>query len=332
VSEGSAATEVSPGIWLVKLPLPFPVGSINIYLIRGRPAGGRESFLLLDCGVKTRACREALAAALEAAGAAWSDLRQIVITHLHPDHFGLAAEIRERSGAAIWMHASEAALLSPRFMDNDFFTQHSAWLAENGVPRDQSEQIAQASRGIQEFIDMFEVGRTLEDGERLPVAGGELDVLWTPGHSPGLLTFYFAERKLYFSSDHILEKITPNIGLHSRSSPNPLGDYLSSLDRIKEREIELVLPSHGQPFRNHREWIQATEQHHLERCGRMLDAVAGTPRTAYEVVGAEWGEHLSPVNERFAVAEALAHLEYLRRQGKVAPERSDGVVRWRKIT
>ncbi|HYM09085.1 MAG TPA: MBL fold metallo-hydrolase [Bryobacterales bacterium] len=326
MSDSSAAVEVSPGIWLVKLPLPFPVGNINIYLIRGR-----EGFLLLDCGMKTRACREALAAALDAAGAAWTDLRQIVISHLHPDHFGLAAEVRERSGAAICMHAAEAALLSPRFMDNDFFAKHSAWLAANGVPADESEEIAQASRGIQEFIDMFEVDRTLEDGDRLAVAGGELEVLWTPGHSPGLLTFYFAERKLYFSSDHILEKITPNIGLHTHSSPNPLGDYLASLERIKAREIDLVLPSHGHPFANHREWIRATEQHHRERCERMLAAVAGSPRTAYEVVSVEWGEHLSPLNERFAVAETLAHLEYLRRQAKVAAERNNGVVRWRKM-
>ena len=322
----SEAVTVSEGIWLIKLPLPFPVATINVYLIRCE-----DGFLLLDCGMKTRACREALAAALEKAGAGWNDIRRIVISHMHPDHFGLAAEVRARTGAPVWMHGAEAVRSSPRFMDNDFFAKHSAWLAEHGVPADESEDISEASRGISEFIEMVEVDRQLEDGDRIPIAGGELEVVLTPGHSPGLLTFYFSQRKLYFSSDRMVEKITPNIGLHAHSSENPLGDYLASLDRIRPMEIDLVLPSHGHPFRGHREWIASTEQHHRDRCARMLAAVAGEPRTAYEVVNAEWGPHLSPLNERFAVAETLAHLEYMRRQGQLSAVRENGVTRWRKV-
>ena len=90
----------------------------------------------------------------------------------------------------------------------------------------------------------------------------------------------------------------------------------------------MVLLSHGHPFRGHREWIAATEEHHRLRCGRLLAAVTGAPRTAYEIVGQVWGDHLSPLNERFAVAETLAHLEYLRRQGSIAAQRENGVVRW----
>lgn len=323
----SSPAEVSEGVWLINLPLPFPVGSINVYLIRSA-----DGFLLLDCGLKTKACRETLAAALSGLCVAWTGIRRLVITHLHPDHFGLAAELRRLAGCEVMLHSAEAARMSPRFMDNDFFSRHSAWLAEHGVPPDESQEIAQTSRGIEEFIDMVEIDRKLEDGDRLPIATGELEVLWTPGHSPGLLTFYDRCRKLYFSSDHIIEKITPNIGLHTHSSENPLGEYLASLDRLRPMEIDLVLPSHGHPFRGHREWIRATEEHHRARCDRMLDAVAATARTAYEVVSVEWGLHLSPLNERFAVAEALAHLEYLRRQGSVETMRENGLVRWRKAS
>ncbi len=324
MSDPLAPAEVSPGVWLIRLPLPIPIAVINVYLIRGV-----DGFLLLDCGMKTKACREALAAGLAAAGAGWSDIRQILISHLHPDHFGLAAEVQRQSGATILMHAAEAALATPRFLD-DFFSKHTAWLAEHGVPADETEEIAQASRGVEEFIEMVQPDRTLGDGDRLPVAGGNLEVWWTPGHSPGLLTFYWPQRKLYFSSDHLIEKITPNIGLHSHSSQNPLGDYLASLERIKEKEIDLVLPSHGHPFGGHREWIVATEKHHRDRCGRMLAAVATRPLTAYEVVNVEWGS-LSPLNERFAVAETLAHLEYIRRQGRVASVPDDGLIRWKAI-
>src|SRR5579885_1956822 len=163
-------------------------------------------------------------------------------------------------------------------------------------------------------------------------SGGEIEALLTPGHSPGLLTFYFAGRKLYFSSDHMVEKITPNVGLHGHSSGNPLGDYLASLERVRELDIDWVLPSHGQPFRNHRDWICATMLHHEARCRRMHSAVAATPRTAYEVAAAEWGRRLSPLNERFAMAEALAHLEYLRRQGQVAAVRDGNLIRWRAVS
>jgi glyoxylase-like metal-dependent hydrolase (beta-lactamase superfamily II) len=320
----SSPAEVSEGVWLINLPLPFPVGSINVYMIRSS-----DGFLLLDCGLKTKACREALAGALAALGVGWPGIRRLVITHLHPDHFGLAAELRGLAGCEVMLHSVEAAHLPLRLLDNDFFSRHSAWLAEHGVPPDESEEISQVSRGIQEFVDTFDVDRKLEDGDRLSIAAGELEVLWTPGHSPGLLTFYERRRRLYFSSDHMIEKITPNIGLHTHSSENPLGEYLASLERLCKMEIDLVLPSHGQPFRGHREWIRATEEHHRARCERMIAAVAGAPQTAYEVVTVEWGPHLSPLNERFAVAETLAHLEYLRRQGRVAAARENGLVRWK---
>lgn len=318
------ALEIRDGIWLVRLPLPFPIGAVNVYLLRGR-----DGFLLIDCGLKTQAGRETLARALSHIGIAWTDIRQILVTHLHPDHFGLAAQARRLSGAAVLMHRVEAAWLSPRYLDNDFFSRHSEWLAENGVPPEEGDQIARASRSVAELIEMVEVDRLIEDGEQLPIAGGALETVWTPGHSPGLVTFYFAPQRLYFSSDHMLEKITPNIGLHRYSAENPLADYLASLDRLKAREIDLILPGHGQPFQGHREWIQATEEHHRDRCRRMLEAVADGEPTAYQVVGVIWGPHLSPMDERFAVAETLAHLEYLRRQGQVESRRDDGVVRWR---
>jgi len=327
VTEGPAPVEVSEGIWLLKLPLPFPVATINVYLVRLA-----EGYLLVDCGLKTKSCRKALSGSLSALGVAFADIRQLVITHVHPDHFGLAAEVRRLSGAQVMMHPAEAALISSRYLDHEFFSRHSAWLAENGVPADETEEIAQASAGVAEFVDMVEVDRALEDGDRIAVEGGELDVLLAPGHSPGLLTFYFPQRKLYFSSDHMVERITPNIGLHSRSSANPLGDYLASLERVRGMDIDCVLPSHGHPFRGHREWIDATREHHRARCERMLAAVSSSPRTAYEVVRVEWGSHLSPLNERFAVAETLAHLEYLRRQGRAEARPENGVVRWMRTS
>jgi glyoxylase-like metal-dependent hydrolase (beta-lactamase superfamily II) len=323
VSEHPPA-EVSPGVWLIRLPLPFPVATLNVYLLRSG-----SGYLLLDCGLKTKACREALARALEALGVEWPQIRQLLLTHIHPDHFGLAAEIQRLSGAEILLHRAEAAWM-PRWQQEDSLSRHAAWLEEHGVAHGESGEISQAFVGVAEFIEVVETYRTIEDGERLPVEGGELQVLWTPGHSPGLLTLYWPERRLYFSSDHIIERITPNVGVHSDSAGNPLGDYLASLQRVRRLEIDCILPSHGPPFGGHRAWIDATMEHHRLRCERMLAAVAERERTAYEVAVVEWGTHLSPLAERFAVAEALAHLEYMRRGGRVEPRREGGVVRWSK--
>ncbi len=320
-----AAVAVSPGIWLINLPLPFPVGSINVYLIRTL-----DGYLLLDCGLKTTGCREGLAAALAHVGIDWNEIRQLVITHLHPDHFGLMAEVKQQSGAEVLMHRVEATYLLPRWRDRHVVARHWEWLSEHGVPPADSEEIGQASRGVAEFVETTEPDRLLDDGESLPVEGGSLQVLWTPGHSPGLITLYSPERRLYFSSDHVIQKITPNVGLFSSAMGDPLADYLKSLDRLRRLDIDLILPSHGHPFTGLREWIAATELHHRDRCERILAATAGTPRTAYEIIPFEWGDHLSPLNERFAVAETLAHLEYMRRQGCVEPIRDGSVLRWRK--
>jgi glyoxylase-like metal-dependent hydrolase (beta-lactamase superfamily II) len=319
-----APREVSPGVWLIRLPLPFPVATLNVYLAR------RDCrYLLVDCGLKTKACREALAGALAALGVEWAEIRQVLLTHIHPDHFGLAGEIQRLSGAEILLHRAEAAWMR-RWQEEGFLERHAAWLEEHGVAPEESGEISAAFVGVAEFIEVVETYRTIEDGERLPVEGGEMEVLWTPGHSPGLLTLYWPQRRLYFSSDHIIERITPNIGVHSGSPENPLGDYLASLERVRRLEIDCILPSHGPPFGGHRAWIDATVEHHRLRCERMLAAVAERARTAYEVARVEWGAHLSPLAERFAVAEALAHLEYLRREGRVEPRREGGVVRWSK--
>ena len=319
------ASEVSPGIWQIRLPLPFPVGVLNAYLLRSS-----DGFLLLDCGLKTRACRAALALALEMLRVPWKEIRRLVISHVHPDHFGLAAEVRELSGAEILMHPAEAALVAPR--GDDWLAPDGAWFKENGVPPDDLEEMLQTWIGVAEFFDPIEPDCLLHDGDRLPVEGGELEVICSPGHAPGLLVFYFAARRLLFSSDHIVEKITPNIGLHARTAGNPLGQYLASLDRLLPLEIDALLPSHGHVFRGHREWIAATAEHHRQRCERMRATLDAAPRTAHEVALAEWRNHLSPLNQRFAVAEALAHLEYLRQQGRVATVRTDGLLRWRKTS
>jgi glyoxylase-like metal-dependent hydrolase (beta-lactamase superfamily II) len=163
-------------------------------------------------------------------------------------------------------------------------------------------------------------------GEKLETALGPLEVIWTSGHSPGHICLYSRERKLLFSGDQILENITPNIAWHP--GRDMLAEFLESLQRLAALDIDLILPSHGDPFSGHRAWITQTIGHHRNRCDEIVNLLAKSPRTAHHMVGDMWRRPLSPINHHFAIFEVLAHLEYLRRQGKVHHRNQNGALEW----
>ncbi len=305
--------ELAPGIWGVTLPLPFELNHINIYLVR-LPDG----LLMIDTGMQAI---ETLESGLREAGAQWRDVRLLLLTHMHPDHTGLATEVLRRSGARLLMHREDAHHLNeiaapraPAWLD--------AALHDAGVPKRRIEEIQRAFREVNKSFHPLEPDWLLEGGESF----GPLQFLWTPGHSPGHVCVYDQEQRVLFSGDHILEHITPNIGWHH--GRDALGDYLESLGRIAPLEIDLVLPSHGGPFSDHRARIAAIRRHHDERCAAILGHL-GRPKTAHELALDLWGDNLAPFNYRFAVFEVLAHLEYLGRRGSVTGERAGDCVYWK---
>jgi glyoxylase-like metal-dependent hydrolase (beta-lactamase superfamily II) len=123
---------------------------------------------------------------------------------------------------------------------------------------------------IQQSFERLTPDRLLSGGETIATAHGALEVLWTPGHSPGHVCLYDRERRVLISGDHILQHISPNIGW--QPGRDALGEFLSSLDRIAALDVDLILPSHGAPFTGHREWVRKTHEHHAERCARIVDA------------------------------------------------------------
>jgi glyoxylase-like metal-dependent hydrolase (beta-lactamase superfamily II) len=314
--------EVRPGVYLVELPLPFTLGSINVYLVRTA-----DGYLLIDCGMDTDACLQALARGMEAAGAGWSDISEILLTHVHPDHMGLAPRLLELTGARLSMHAHDAAYLQTLIQTERYLAWADGVMREAGVAGEIIATIRGSSNEIHKHLHSLTPDRVLQGGERIATAVGELEVLWTPGHSPGHVCLYGRERSVLFAGDQMLEQISPNIGW--LPDCDPLGEFLDSLRGLERLDVELILPSHGAPFSGHREWIRKTIAHHAERCARILALLDGASRSAAEVVNELWERILIPFHYRFAVFEVLAHLEYLERQGKVARIAGDPVVRWR---
>jgi glyoxylase-like metal-dependent hydrolase (beta-lactamase superfamily II) len=305
----------------IELPLPFELATVNVYLVP-LDAG----YLLIDCGMETDASFAALKNGLAQQGIAWREIRQIVLTHMHPDHMGLSARLLELTGAELLMHEREARQLA--LVNTP--AARSGWIgrafSEGGSPEPLQAEMQKHFGAIRKNFHALTPDRLLMGGETIPTAIGPLEVIWTPGHSPGHICLYSAQHRVLFSGDQILPKITPNISWMPEE--DTLADFLRSLERLKPVDVELILPSHGMPFSGHRVWIDETVQHHRERCDEIQALLLGAPFTAHGLVGHLWRKQLSPINHQFALLEVLAHLEYMQRQGRIQRQNSSGPIQW----
>lgn len=294
----------------IELPLPFELSTINLYLV---PLDC--GYLLIDCGMDTEESFAALKQDLSAAGIGWSNIKQILLTHMHPDHVGLSARLLQLTGAHLSMHALDVQLLEIVSTPE----RRAAWIGrafeESGVPETLQAKMQEHFRAIRGNFHPLNPDRLLSGGEEILTSIGPLRVIWTPGHSPGHVCLYSAEHRLLFSGDQILPNITPNISWIPEQ--DTLGDYLQSLEALKPLEIDTILPAHGEPFSGHAAWIEATIRHHRHRCNEIEAILLEAPRTAQSLVLELWRKQLSPINHQFAILEVLAHLKHMQRQGRV---------------
>ena len=307
--------------------MPFELRHVNGFLLRDG-----DDFTLVDTGLQTDESRQALMQNLEALKIPVNQITRILITHIHPDHFGLAAELRERTGAELVIHRLEVALMEPRYARaEDLVHDVAEWLSKNGVPADQAEFLKSASMAAREFVKVVDPDVLLEGAERLRIDGSELEVIWTPGHSPGHCCFYWPDRRVLFSGDHLLPKISPNIGLHPQSGADPLDDYLQSLARIDGLPVDLVLPAHGDPFSDHRARIAVIKQHHEERKATLVDLARTRAKSGWELAGELFHgiRDRNVFQQRLALQETLAHCQSLATESRLRKQVTRDLVSWK---
>ena len=324
--------EVLPGVWRLPLPLrDSPLGHVNTYLVRSD-----TGYLLVDCGWDTVDTLKALEGHLRALDIRFADVRHLVVTHIHPDHYGLAGRLREITTAELSFHRLERLYIESRYANADeLLEEMREWLRLNGTPQAELDQLSRGSTGMLSRVQIAYPDKTLDGGEEITCGRFAFKVIWTPGHSAGHICLYDARHKVLLSGDHVLPRITPSVGLHVQAASNPLADFLDSLKLIGRLEAELVLPGHGDPFNGLPERTAALIAHHQRR----LDEIVGLlppgseqALTAFQLAQRmrwssrrEWDD-LGGFERRMAVTETLAHVELLHARDKVEKHCVDGIV------
>jgi glyoxylase-like metal-dependent hydrolase (beta-lactamase superfamily II) len=323
------AEPVRPGLW--SLPVPIPASPLRYVLTYAFEVPG--GVVVVDPGWNAPESFAALEAGLAAMGAALTDVRGVLVTHLHPDHYGLAGRVRELSGAWVALHPADAALVYERYEQvDDLLDRIAEWLRDAGAPASEVVAMRDASMAVRSVVVVAPPDVLLSDGDRPDVPGWQLVAIHTPGHTPGHLCFYEERTGLLLSGDHVLPRITANVSIHPQSGSDPLGDYLASLERLRKYADSPVLPGHEWRFDGLGGRIDTIIAHHEERLEATTALVADGAETVWEVAtGLPWSrpwEEIRGFMRRAAVGETQAHLVVLERRGRL-DRTGQHPLRWR---
>ena len=324
--------KIMNGIHQLKIPIPDnPLENLNSYLIEGS-----DGWLMIDTGWNSPEAFTALENRLKDIGLAFTDITQVVLTHSHPDHSGMANKIKRLSPAKIYLHTMEI-VHQESWMDKDKIIDYSTYttgqLRLGGMSETEIPYIIESIQTGDNDRFIVSHDMLLEGCETISTGLFNFKVIWTPGHSPGHICLYEPEKKILFSGDHILPIITPNISQFSpRINKNPLVEFLSSLRNIEHLDVDIVLPAHEHIFKDLKKRVGEIIHHHEQRLAAILETEMERPKTVYQIASnipwmvemkdskqtrGTYFKDLSPLHRALAMGETAAHLELLRKENKM---------------
>ena len=320
----SRADRVLPGLWRLRLPLPWPgVPHGNAYAI----AAG-DGVVLVDTGIYEPGAMRQLERALDQAGLDLEHIRLVACTHAHSDHYGLAAPILEGAGCELWMHPNHAHVTKAADDPDRMLERRLEIARQSGVPAQALAQYEDSRRG--QGIGVAEVvlpDRDLVTGVEIETDLGTWQVHETPGHAPSHVVLHQPERGLLLSGDHILGRVS--LYYDYGYTPDPAGEFLRSLDVVDELDVKLVLSGHGRPVRDAPALVEANRRAVNERVDLVRQAIADGPRTPFDIVPKLVGEEApSQMMVSWGLAEVLCYLTHLERLGEAAALEGEDPSRW----
>jgi glyoxylase-like metal-dependent hydrolase (beta-lactamase superfamily II) len=326
------ADRIMPGVWRLRLPLPWPgVPHVNAFAIRSG-----DGLVLVDTGIHEAGSIEELQRALSQAGYSLDDVHLLICTHAHTDHYGQAATIVEATGAEFLMHPRHEHMTNALANPDQALERRIEVARQSGVPLKPLREWAERRRSDPPSI----AGVVLPDRDLVPDVEIETDLgSWsvheTPGHAPSHVVLFQPEHRLLLSGDHLLGRVS--LYFDYGWTPDPVAEFMSSLDRVERLRSRLCLPGHGRAFADVQAHIEANRAEIRERLGR-ISAVAVEPKTAFELVPEVFGRELDPMMASWMLTILLCFLTHLEREGRVerVPPDSDSEPEYwkslRKIT
>jgi glyoxylase-like metal-dependent hydrolase (beta-lactamase superfamily II) len=318
--EAPRGEKVLPGVWRLRLALPWPgVPHGNVWAVAAD--GG---IVLFDTGIGGKGRMRQFDLALGQIGFGVEDVRLLVCTHSHTDHYGLAAPIVEAADCELWMHPAWEHV---RLLADDpaaALEQRIEVARQSGVPPEALERYRESRSGDDSPIEaIVEPDRDLLPGVEVETDLGTWQVHETPGHAPSHVCLHQPERRLLVSGDHLLGRTV--LFFDHGHSPDPVGEFLRGLDEIEPLEVDLVLPGHGRPFRDPEAKIAEARRQVDELTGKVRDSLADGEKTGFEIVGDIVGaENVNTPVSAWVLQIVLSCLDHLAILGEVEPlERTD---------
>ncbi len=305
---------VLPGVWRLRLPLPWPgVPHCNAWAL----AAG-DGIVLVDTGMHEPGSMANLERALAQVNLKLEHVRLLVCTHAHSDHYGQAATIVERTGCELWMHPNHEHMLSAARDPESAFDRRIEVARQSGVPEEPLKRYSEARRGQSYGIaGIIEPHRNLLPGVEIHTDLGTWGVYETPGHAPSHICLYQEERRILISGDHLLGRVS--LYYDYGYSPDPAGEFLHSLDLVQELDARLCLAGHGRTFTDVQAHIDANRVLVRERIGKVEEVIAAEPGiTAFDAIPQIYGAAITPLTANWWLSETLAYLRHLEVTGRVA--------------
>lgn len=310
---------------LVQIPIPMapPLRYVNSYLLRGE-----NGYTLIDPGPRTAEAERKWEEVWDSLRIRPSEINSIVLTHHHPDHFGLSGYLQRLTGADVLMsRQGHQEALRMWEESREMNGKLPAWFLENGLP---PEIVSQLPAHLESFFPQVTPMPNVSyiaDSETFALGGFRWKAVETGGHASGHLSFYNGAERMILCGDAVLPQISPNISMYPGGDDRPLHTFLESLRKLDTYDVNTAFPGHRQTFDYFHDRIEALLSHHEDRLQKIYNLLEGGPLNAYEVCLALFGGKLSIHQMRFAMSESLAHLAELVRRNQAAMEDGQGAIR-----